>query len=401
MTLIMTHTDGNYCKHLKEIFENQGGVSALNQLASDFRQQERYHELFEVLQAKARVELGLPLSHKTDTELTAEQQAKLQEHLLLINREVGTLLAQAGKLREAWTYLETANDPKLITSLIEATEITDDNFNEIIEITLMHKVSPVKGFELFLQRLGILYSVSMYQSICYKFDLATRQAIVTQILEHAYHTLRAYLATALGENADIVQRADSLMEVVDTAREQILATGFHIPKRLIVPVFRIGRILRNKQALTRLAEMAEFACEFGEKLTSSYYKVEAPFEDSYRAHWLFFRALGADDITSPAVTAAIEYFDQQSTESMENEQGPACHLVLIDLLYRLGNTEQALNISLQRLSDHNGISAGDIVLPSVAEMAKETDNFQLLQSHYAEQNNAFSYLLSLLQQNKH
>ncbi len=396
----MTNINDNYCRYLKNTFESEGVIPALTLLADDFRRQKHYHDLFEVLQTKARVALGLPLNSNIGEKLTAEQKTQLHEKLILISREVGVLFAEASKLREAWTYLEKVNDPELVESLLEATEITDDNFNEIIEITIIHRVSPVKGFELFLHRFGILYSVSMYQSTCHKYDFTTRHAVVTLIIEYAYHELREHLAVVLKGNENLVYNANTLMEIKEVAGEQLLEIGFMIPTRLIIPVFRISRFLQDTKALGRLSEIAEFARFFGQMLNPDYYMIEAPFEDAYYSYFLFFRALCAEDTESYEVTSAIEYFDQKSVEAMENNHGQTCHLVLIDLLYRLGKIEQALSISLERLPDHSGTTAGDIVLPSMAEMAKECNNFQLLQDHYATQGDSYRFLLSLLQESK-
>ena len=53
-------------EQLREDYEAGGMSSALATAETTLREQQRYHELFEVLKMKTRQELSLPLLHEND-----------------------------------------------------------------------------------------------------------------------------------------------------------------------------------------------------------------------------------------------------------------------------------------------------------------------------------------------
>ena len=73
-----------------------------------FRQQRRYHEMFELRKMQLRHQLGYPVLSSTsldEPDLDEERQQRLERGLINACREIGYLLMKEGKIREAWMYL--------------------------------------------------------------------------------------------------------------------------------------------------------------------------------------------------------------------------------------------------------------------------------------------------------
>ena len=89
-----------------------GGVPAvLERLVEQLRTKSRYHELFEALKMKVRLEIGLPVQYdESGDELDEATRLKLEEGLVDACREVGMLMIRDGAIREAWRYLRPVGD---------------------------------------------------------------------------------------------------------------------------------------------------------------------------------------------------------------------------------------------------------------------------------------------------
>ena len=90
-------------QQLESELQENGALAALDHLAGQLREQNKFHELFEALKMRARVQLGLPLLYQdAGDDLDEETRGKLEQSLLDACREVGTMLLRSGQLREGW-----------------------------------------------------------------------------------------------------------------------------------------------------------------------------------------------------------------------------------------------------------------------------------------------------------
>src|SRR5690606_34268189 len=70
-----------------------------------------FHRLFDLRLIQERRRLGLPLDRRTPIDDVEEPlRSQLEAGYLDACREVGELLLEAGRLREAWMYLRPAGD---------------------------------------------------------------------------------------------------------------------------------------------------------------------------------------------------------------------------------------------------------------------------------------------------
>ena len=129
-----------------------GGVPAvLERLVEQLRTKSRYHELFEALKMKVRLEIGLPVQYdESGDELDEATRLKLEEGLVDACREVGMLMIQDGAIREAWMYLRPVGDRAAAAAALAEVESTDENLDEMVEVCLHEGVDPARGFRLVL-----------------------------------------------------------------------------------------------------------------------------------------------------------------------------------------------------------------------------------------------------------
>src|ERR1700691_1319895 len=90
---------------LQADLQAEGADAVLERLAGLFREQRRYHELFDTRLMQSRRRLGVPVILATSLEdLPEPERTAVEEAYLTACREVGWLLWDDGKFREAWLY---------------------------------------------------------------------------------------------------------------------------------------------------------------------------------------------------------------------------------------------------------------------------------------------------------
>ncbi|MEY4566589.1 MAG: hypothetical protein RLY14_1559, partial [Planctomycetota bacterium] len=112
-----------------------GSVATATQIVEFFRHQGAYHELFEALKMKARLELGLPaITPGPEESLGALVTDRLERSLIDACRTVGLLLLGDGRIREGWMYMRPVGDREAAAKALAAIEATSENLDELIEV---------------------------------------------------------------------------------------------------------------------------------------------------------------------------------------------------------------------------------------------------------------------------
>ncbi|MFI4875037.1 MAG: hypothetical protein ACIALR_06860, partial [Blastopirellula sp. JB062] len=121
---------------IRSALEQQGAEAALLRLADEFRREKKHYELFEALKMSARVRLGLPLLFAEGGEdLPEETRDALEDALIEICREVGTLLLDEGRIREGWYYLRPVGDKAPVLRAIRDADFDDEEtLDDVIEV---------------------------------------------------------------------------------------------------------------------------------------------------------------------------------------------------------------------------------------------------------------------------
>ncbi len=273
-----------------------GGVEpALEQLAERFKVERRYHELFDTRLMQARHHLGLSIvTSGTLDEQPEPQRSQLEDAYLEACREVGHLLLDEGKLREAWVYLRPTGESARMADAIKAATPNDENLPELVGLALQEGVAPAYGFSLILSHYGTCNAITTFDAEVSRFGRADQQAAAALLVRHLHGELIENV------KADTERRAEELglakaeagatLDELVAGRERLLEGGnYHIDTTHLNSAVRIARVIEDP-AVVRLAwELTEY----GERLEKQYRSAgEEPFVDWYEHHGLFYGASG-------------------------------------------------------------------------------------------------------------
>jgi hypothetical protein len=377
----------------RHLADNDGIAATLERLAETLRESGDYHQLFEALKMRTRFQLGLPILYdQRPLELDAEKQNQLEEGLLKACKDVGTLLVESGKLREGWIYLQPIGDQELNHQLIEAFPVTDDNLDEVIDVSLMQLAAPKIGYALILEKYGTCNAITSFDSSVHSLDANHKRDLAKLLTDHLYGELKRNLIAFLSDQGIDADPEATFQETFLANKKLMRESGPMTDATHLSSTMRIGRFLDDRPSLTRLAEMAEYGCQLAEPF---HFPSDPPFEKTYRDHLTFYRALCSEDSESPHVQHAIQFFDQKSRSSAGEEHNPVCDEVFVDLLHRLGMHSKAIEVSLERLTKRAELTG---IASPVYQIAHETEHYQMLESHYQTQKDLLGFTVSLLMQ---
>lgn len=391
----MSNTKEEKFESIKTLASTQGIDATLDQLATQLRASGEFHQLFEVLKMKTRHELGLPLLYDQRPEIReSEKQTQLEEGLLEACREVGTELVKNGKLRDGWIYLQPLGDKELVQSLIEKFEVSDDNIDEIIDVSLLQQAAPAIGFSLVLERYGTCNAITSFDSSAHTFDAASKAELATLLVNHLHNELMNNLTSFLKDNDKEVNPSDRLIELVRKHKAMVSSAGPMTDATHLSSCMRIGRFVEESKTLQLLAEMAEYGCQLAEPF---HFPGDAPFEKTYRDHLTYYRALTASDKDAPEINSAVQFFDQKSRDTAGDQYNPVCDEIYVELLYRLGRSQEAIDVSLERLSQRQELTG---IAPPVYQIASEPSHYETLEKHYRSKSDLLGFTVSVLLQNE-
>ena len=364
--------------------DSRGAEAALEKLSKRLRDDADYHGLFDVRLMQARRQLGLPVILATPLEDLAEPlRGAVEAAYLEACREAGWLLWQAGKLREAWVYLRPLGENAAVADALRPIEPTDDNFQTLIEIGLQEGVAPAHGFRLVLDRYGTCNAITTFDSEMPRHSRGQQQLAAGHLVRQIHADLLTNLqsdiarrepaapdqASALGSQA---ANGPALVHVPDLigGRDWLFAeNSYHVNTSHLSAILRIARIVEDREILELAWELAEY----GRHLSATFQQIgNAPFEDVYVAHGLFFAAqLGRQ------VEEATAYFRGKAEQANPAEDDSAAAEVYVVLLIRLGRTAEALTEHI-RLIPAEAREVG--FAPTVLELARMAGDYDQLLS---------------------
>lgn len=368
---------------------NQGGTAAaLDCLEQSLRSQKKYHELFEALKMKLRQQLDLPLWYQesaSDSDLDGEVEERLEKGLLDACQQVGMLLLDEGRVREAWMYLRPVGNKTQVAERLRQLDVADDQIDELIEVTVYEGVDPATGFARILDRYGTCNAITTFDSQAPAMEASARRAVAGMLVRHLHQELVENVRAHIERQEEQAPPPSSLRELCD-GRDWLLADGsYHIDTSHLSSVVRCGRLLEDRAEL----ELALDLAEYGERLDKSLqYAGEEPFADNYRAHRHYFQAL-----LGRHVDAALAFFRQRAETVDAHQEGTLAIEVYIELLARCGKLEEALDTSLSMLppGTHTRGAA-----PSLLELSRQAGNYEKVTHLCRERGDLLGFATALL-----
>lgn len=365
-----------------------GGVEpALERLADFFSDQGRYHELFDARLMQARHALGLPIVSTTPLDDHAEpQRSQLENAYLDACREVGRLLLDQGKIREAWVYLRPTGEAAAVAEAIQKIEPTDENLSDLIGVALHEGVAPAFGYGLVLSHYGTCNAITTFDAELGRFRRPDQQAAAALLLKQLHSDLKENVRAHIRAQEGADPPADATLDKLVADRDWLFAGGnYHTDTTHLSSAVRIARIL-EEPALVRLAwELTEY----GRRLDKQYqFAGDEPFADVYPAHGYFFAAQLGD-----RVDEALAYFRQKAESSSIDDAGSLPAETYILLLARLGRLSEAIEASA-RLVPQGTRTLG--FAPSLLELSRAAGDYTILRSSSMDRGELLPYAVALI-----
>lgn len=324
-----------------------------------------FHRLFDLRILQTRYVLGLPVQlHAPLDEHDDEVTAKLELAYLDACREVGQLLLEANRPVEAWRYLRPTGEKRAMRSWLARALPDEDNAEQLIELALHESLDPERGYAWLLAREGTCQAVTELEMMQHHLPIADQTACAAVLVRHLHSELLANVRGCLNEH----QASDStspLSELIETHSDLL---GQQPP---IVDVSHLAATIRFARLLTEptVLQLAIDLTNYGSLLSDDFVSPEPPpFESLYRTHRLMFRACQGHEIE-----AAMAYFGKRAKELPETADDVTAIEVYLTLLFRTGQTEQALEEYASLVSEDRALSD---FAPSLLSLASTEQSWQ-------------------------
>lgn len=365
-----------------------GGVEpALVQLAEHFRAERRYHELFDTRLMQARHQLGLPIVLTTPLDgLPEPERSQLEDAYLEACREVGRLLLDEGKVREAWVYLRPADQASAMAESLEKIEPTDENLSDLIGVALHEGVAPAYGYSLILSHYGTCNAITTFDAELGRFRRQDQQAAAALLLRQMHADLTENVREHLKQQEGAEPAADATLDKLVAGREWLFEGGnYHLDTTHLNSAVRIARILEERE----LVGLAWELTEYGRRLDAQYqFAGEEPFADVYSSHGFFYGAqLGKQ------VDEAVAYFREKAERLSVEGEGTIPAETYIALLARLSRLKEAMEASARLLPAGTRTTG---FAPSLLELSKLADDYAVLRDSSRQRGELLAYAVALI-----
>ena len=256
-----------------------GGVEpALVQLADHFRGEHRYHELFDTRLMQARHHLGLPVVLTTPLdELPEPHRTQLENAYLEACREVGRLLLDEGKVREAWVYLRPAGDANAVAEALKAIEPNDENLNDLIGVALHEGVAPAYGYGLILSHYGTCNAITTFDAELGRYRREDQQQAAALLLRQLHAELTSNVRAHIAQQEGREPPAEATLDELVAGHDWLFEGGnYHIDTTHLNSAVRIARIVDDRE----LVRLAWELTQYGRRLDAQYqFSGDEPFAD--------------------------------------------------------------------------------------------------------------------------
>jgi hypothetical protein len=352
---------------IEQAIRSGGPEAGLNLLVQKLEEEKNYPLLFEARMLQKRHELGLPLVQIGSVDdVPEEKRAAYERAFTQSARETGLLFLADGQISRAWPYFRAIGDSAPVAAAIGKVDGPHEELDRIVEIALEERVHPRKGFELMLAHYGICRAITYFEQYP---DPKTREECIALLVRTLHHELVENLKRAIVQREGNAPDTQNIPALIAGRNWLFGDMDYYADTSHVISVIRFALDLHDPDALRLALEI----CHYGEHLSSNFkYRVEPPFEDVYRDHALYLKALLSED-----EDAAIDHF----------RTGPP--QVLVALLVRLKRYREAIQFSLEHLAD---VPNEQLACPSVLQLCELAGDYDLLRKLARERGDLLSFV---------
>jgi hypothetical protein len=371
---------GDPFDELERAIRSGGAAAAFDLLIRGARDARNFREVFSARMMQARHRAGLPLieTGEPDT-LSSDARARFEKELQDAARDTGGLFLAEGDIPGAWPYFRALGDTAAIAAAIETAQ-PGEHLDAIIEIAFREQVHPRRGFELILEHRGVCNAITSFGALP---QGDARRECLKLLLRALYDELAAAILSHIVKVEGAVP-ADQSVKALIAGRDWLFAeNNYHTDTTHIASVLRFAPELEDEASMRLALEIADYATQLAPMY---HYRGDAPFDDPYRDHAIYLRAVLRDD-----VDAGVEHFRAKAREGAEAGYSfPAD--VLIDLLVRLDRFDDAIAASLEFFGDDRPANG-----PSALQLCQMAGNFGKLREVARERGDLLAYAAGLIQ----
>jgi hypothetical protein len=379
--------DGESFDLLEKALASGGPSAALDLLAQKFISEQQYPQLFETRLMQKRLELGLPLIQLGAMEdLPEPARSSYEDGVRRAARETGMLFLAAGDIPHAWPYFRAIGERETITSAIE-NSAPGEQTDALIDIALGERVNPRKGLELVIAQHGICRAITYFEQFP---KLEDREACLILLVRTLHGELVANLRSAIAreENRAPDDNPDDNSAAGLIAGRDWLFGEFdaYVDTSHVINVIRFALDLQDQDAIRLALDL----CDYGAHLSSQLkMRGEPPFEDIYRDHGIYLRALLGEDLEH-----AIEHFRAKVIDQDDPLRRIQSARVLVGLLVRRERYQDAIAISLEHLS---GIPPSQLACPTLFQLCQLAGDSEGLKQFARERGDLLSFAAGAIQ----
>lgn len=360
--------------------------TTLEKLAEHLRSNHQYHDLFDVRLMQARVKHGLPaIWTKSLDQIPEPQRTAVEDASIEACREVGKLMLEVGRVREAWMYLRPTGDKAELAARLEELVKEDESLSEdVIDIALNEGLSPRLGFELMLNNYGLCNAITTFDQSMHGRPKEQRREVVQLLVKFIHDELLHAVRGDVERQQGSPPKETTLAELVRDRDWLFENDNYHVDATHLQSIVRFAVIVDDPATL----RLARDLTAYGRRLGASYqYPGQPPFEDTYVAHDLFFSALLGE-----RVDEAVAYFKAQA-DAAEADENVNPIEVYVSLLARLGRTAEAIDETARLLPP--GKRSSDLA-PSLQELAQTSGDYERLMAVCRARNDLLGFAAGLL-----
>ncbi|MDA7527560.1 hypothetical protein OAF42_04405 [Planctomicrobium sp.] len=377
---------------LEQVAPQQDASALLTQLVKQVEEQKEYHKLFDAKMLQKKQELGLPLSRPSSLQDVPEEHRKEVEATYVETaREVGEKFIEQGDLASAWMYLQVIREPeKLAAALDELPDQIEDyeKMEEILQLAMYQGVNPPKGVKIMLNGHGTCSTITALDQALPQMSSEHRTACSKLMVKSLYKDLVEAVKRHVEQKVPMIEPGASLKELL-TGRDWIFEGGnYHVDVSHLNSVVRFARSI---EAPAEELDLARQLALYGSKLEKSLqYEGEPPFEDPYPAHLHFFNIL-----LDKNREEGLQYFRDKLEAEPDEQDKPLLAYVLVDVLMRSDQLDEAVDVSAKYLSNLN-----EEVSISFDELCVKAGRLDVLKRVRKEQDDLVGYAAALLRESK-
>ena len=350
----------------------------------------KFHELFDARLAQSRLRLGLPVDRTAGLDdLPEPLRSNLEEAYLSACREVGQLLVEAGRFREAWMYLRPAGDKQPIREALEKTVPNEESIEELIHIALHEGVAVERGLGWMLGHYGTCNSITTFEGLAGAMTLEDQRACATVLVRHLSDEVTKNVIAHVERQEGKLPPEQSLGDIISTRAWLFENGNYHTDTSHLASVVRFARLAEASDTL----ELAVDLAEYGRRLSAHLqYPGDPPFTDLYASHRLLFLAtLGRQ------VDEAIDYFRRQAEETPVAEHGTGAIETYLIVLCRADRYQDAIDAYAELVPNDGSLSP---YAPTLWHLAEQSGDWERYFSVTRERDDPVGFALGQLQQSQ-